>query len=67
MPGKLRRRFDRMEGQASRMMSEIVDLVDEVQDDIRIRFVKDGEGTIMDFLLGKQDECPVCLKVQIEE
>jgi len=72
--GRLRQRLDRMENQASNTMSQashvlrdLVGLIEDVHDDVRIRMVKDKPGSLMDFVLGKINECPVSFRLEIRE
>ena len=64
---RLKGRLDRLENKAVDTMVLIADLIEDIHDDIRIRPVKDGEGTLMEFLLGEIDECPVSFQIEIKE
>jgi hypothetical protein len=56
-----------MESQASSLMKDVAALIDDVHDSVRVRPVKDGEGSLLDFLMGRIDECPVSFVLEIRE
>ena len=43
------------------------DFVDELKDGIGVKFVRSGEGSIMDFVTGQIDELPISIRIDVEE
>lgn len=71
----LRRRLDRLEGQATGTMSDARlliamarDLVAEMGDGVEITLIrKEGGPSLMDFVAGNADEFPFSVRVTINE
>lgn len=71
---RLRRRLDTMQRQASGTMGNAnalidmgKDLIEDIQDGVSIKIVRKGEHSIVDFLLGKCDELPLSIKIDLED
>jgi len=68
---RLQDRLDQLQGDAHFTMSEIrsliTELVGEVEDGIVIRLTQEGEGSVMKWLMGQQDECPIGFRIELKE
>lgn len=69
--GRFSKRLDRVENQATKTMTDsqelmhaLKGLVEEVENGVEITLVNTGEGTVLDFLLGKVKELPIQFKVK---
>jgi hypothetical protein len=67
----LRASMDRVEGNAHYTMNSLrstaLELIEELEDGITIRITKVGEGSVMDFLMGRLEECPIGLRIDLRE
>jgi len=71
---RLRGRLDAMQGDAhqtmaaSRVTLEAARaLLEEIQDGVQIKLVRVGEGTLVDFFMGRIPELPLRIEIAIEE
>ena len=64
---RLRRRLDALQGDAHGTLAVVRDVLLDFQDGISITVVNTGEGTVMDFLLGKTKTLPIKLVVTASE
>ena len=64
---RLRRRLDALQGDAHDTLAVVRDVLLDFQDGISITVVNTGEGTVMDFLLGKTKTLPIKLVVTASE
>ncbi|HUS38019.1 MAG TPA: hypothetical protein VMX74_01130 [Pirellulales bacterium] len=49
------------------LAEKIGGLIDETQDGFTVKFVRSGEGSIMDFVTGQIDELPISIRIDVEE
>lgn len=70
----LRRRLDQLQYNANQTMFSAQEVLDfakailaEIEDGVKISLIKEGDATIMDFILGKVDELPIKLKIDVNE
>ena len=64
---RLRRRLDALQGDAHDTLAVVRDVLLDFQDGISVTVVNTGEGTVMDFLLGKTKTLPIKLVVTASE
>lgn len=64
---RLRRRLDALQGDAHDTLAVVRDVLLDFQDGISIEVHNTGEGTVMDFLLGKTKILPIKLVVTAAE
>ncbi len=71
---RLRARLDAMQADAHQTMDTAkvsleaaTALLEDIQDGVQVKLVREGEGNILDFLLGRIDELPLRIELAIEE
>ena len=69
--GRLRDRLNRLENTATNTMTDsqqlmhaLQGLVEEIENGVEISLINTGEGTVLDFLLGKIKELPIKIMVK---
>ena len=71
---RLRGRLDAMQAEAQQTMGEaqltlkaLAALAEEVKDGVRLLLIREGDGTLLQFLRGEIEELPLRVKIAIEE
>jgi len=64
---RLRRRLDQLQGDAHGTMAYARWVLQEFSDGVSVKLVRDGDGTIMDFISGKIDELPLKIIIDAED
>ena len=52
---------------ANRTLSLADALIEELADGVKLKLVRVGDSTILDFLQGRVDELPIAIQLDIEE
>jgi hypothetical protein len=48
-------------------LAAAVELIDDIQDGVTLTVVREGDNSIMDFVMGRCDELPIGIKVRIQD
>ena len=61
------RAINNVEGQTNYTLWILQELLKDVQDGVHVKLVRVGDDTIMDFLLGRCDELPLEIEIDVRE
>ena len=64
---RLIRRLDALQSDAHGTMAVIRSVLQEFEDGIAVKLVSTGQGTILDFLAGRVNECPLKIIIDAED
>jgi len=64
---RLRRRLDALQSHAHHTMGLAEALLADLHDGVRLRLVRVGDATLLDFLAGKVDSLPLEIRIDPEE